>query len=32
MTPAPLIETVGYLAALLTTCSFLPQAWLHYRG
>jgi len=24
-------EFVGYLAAILTTCSFLPQAWLTFR-
>jgi len=24
-------ELVGYLAAFLTTCSFLPQAWLTFR-
>jgi MtN3 and saliva related transmembrane protein len=24
-------ELVGYLAAALTTCSFLPQAWLTFR-
>lgn len=24
-------ELVGYLAATLTTCSFVPQAWLTFR-
>lgn len=24
-------EWVGYLAAVLTTCSFVPQAWLTFR-
>ena len=24
-------EIIGYLAALLTTCSFVPQAWLTFR-
>lgn len=24
-------ETIGYAAALLTTCSFVPQAWLTFR-
>lgn len=24
-------DLVGYLAAFLTTCSFLPQAWLTFR-
>jgi MtN3 and saliva related transmembrane protein len=27
--PAP--EWFGYLAAILTTCSFVPQAWLTFR-
>jgi MtN3 and saliva related transmembrane protein len=27
--PSP--EFVGYLAAILTTCSFVPQAWLTFR-
>ena len=27
--PAP--EMIGYLAAFLTTCSFVPQAWLTFR-
>jgi MtN3 and saliva related transmembrane protein len=26
-----LYEPLGYLAALLTTCSFVPQAWLTLR-
>ena len=25
-------EGVGYLAAFLTTCSFVPQAWLTFRS
>jgi MtN3 and saliva related transmembrane protein len=25
-------DWVGYLAALLTTCSFVPQAWLTFRS
>ena len=25
------VEWVGYLAAALTTCSFVPQAWLTFR-
>jgi MtN3 and saliva related transmembrane protein len=24
-------ELIGYLAAALTTCSFIPQAWLTFR-
>lgn len=24
-------ELIGYLAACLTTCSFVPQAWLTFR-
>ena len=24
-------ELVGYVAAVLTTCSFVPQAWLTFR-
>lgn len=24
-------ELIGYLAAFLTTCSFVPQAWLTFR-
>lgn len=24
-------ELIGYAAALLTTCSFVPQAWLTFR-
>ena len=27
----PLADTIGYLAAFLTTCSFVPQAWLTLR-
>ena len=27
----PPSELVGYLAAALTTCSFIPQAWLTFR-
>lgn len=27
----PLADTIGYLAAVLTTCSFVPQAWLTLR-
>lgn len=27
--PSP--EFIGYLAAVLTTCSFVPQAWLTFR-
>jgi len=27
----PTPEVIGYLAALLTTCSFVPQAWLTFR-
>ena len=26
-----LIDTLGYLAGVLTTASFLPQAWLTFR-
>jgi MtN3 and saliva related transmembrane protein len=29
MTPST--ELVGYCAAFLTTCSFIPQAWLTFR-
>jgi MtN3 and saliva related transmembrane protein len=29
--PLPSPETVGYLAAAFTTCSFIPQAWLTFR-
>ena len=25
------IEWIGYTAAVLTTCSFVPQAWLTFR-
>ena len=31
MTDMPLHETIGYLAAFLTTCSFVPQAWHTFR-
>lgn len=27
----PALEFIGYLAAALTTCSFVPQAWLTFR-
>lgn len=27
-----LIDTLGYLAATLTTAAFLPQAWLTFRS
>jgi MtN3 and saliva related transmembrane protein len=27
--PSP--ESIGYLAAILTTCSFVPQAWHTFR-
>ena len=27
----PLHELIGYLAAFLTTCSFVPQAWHTFR-
>jgi len=27
----PLTELIGYLAAFLTTLSFVPQAWLTFR-
>ena len=27
----PLADAIGYVAAFLTTCSFLPQAWLTLR-
>lgn len=26
-----LTDLIGYLAAFLTTCSFVPQAWLTFR-
>ena len=29
--PIPLSELIGYLAATLTTCSFVPQAWHTFR-
>lgn len=25
-------DLIGYLAAVLTTCSFVPQAWLTFRS
>jgi MtN3 and saliva related transmembrane protein len=25
------LDVIGYLAAILTTCSFVPQAWLTFR-
>ena len=28
----PLIDTLGYAAACLTTASFVPQAWLTFRS
>ena len=27
----PLSDLIGYVAATLTTCSFVPQAWLTFR-
>ncbi len=27
----PLADAIGYVAAFLTTCSFVPQAWLTLR-
>ena len=27
----PLTDAIGYVAAFLTTCSFVPQAWLTLR-
>ena len=27
----PSSDFIGYLAAILTTCSFVPQAWLTFR-
>ena len=27
----PAFDLIGYVAATLTTCSFLPQAWLTFR-
>jgi len=27
----PMPEFIGYLAAILTTCSFVPQAWHTFR-
>lgn len=29
--PTSTSELVGYCAAVLTTCAFLPQAWLTFR-
>lgn len=29
---APWTDWVGYAAAFLTTCSFVPQAWLTFRS
>jgi MtN3 and saliva related transmembrane protein len=29
--PIAMIESIGYLAAVLTTLSFAPQAWLTFR-
>ena len=31
MDPASLIDWLGFAAASLTTCSFVPQAWLTFR-
>ncbi|MEP6790078.1 MAG: SemiSWEET transporter [Ramlibacter sp.] len=31
MSNLTLHEIIGYLAAILTTCSFVPQAWLTFR-
>jgi len=31
MTPMTAAELIGYLAAVLTTASFVPQAWLTLR-
>jgi MtN3 and saliva related transmembrane protein len=31
MSPFLTIDSIGYLAALLTTCSFVPQAWHTFR-
>ena len=31
MTLMPTSDLIGYLAAILTTCSFVPQAWLTFR-
>jgi len=27
-----LTDTIGYMGAALTTCSFVPQAWLTFRS
>jgi len=32
MNAAPWSDWVGYCAAALTTCSFVPQAWLTFRS
>jgi MtN3 and saliva related transmembrane protein len=32
MTALNLIDTLGFLAATLTTASFVPQAWLTFRS
>ena len=29
--PLSMTDLIGYLAACLTTCSFVPQAWLTFR-
>ena len=31
MTSAAIVELIGYAAAVLTTVSFAPQAWLTFR-
>jgi MtN3 and saliva related transmembrane protein len=31
MSPFLTIDSIGYLAALLTTCSFVPQVWHTFR-
>jgi MtN3 and saliva related transmembrane protein len=31
MSPFLTTDSIGYLAALLTTCSFVPQAWHTFR-
>jgi MtN3 and saliva related transmembrane protein len=31
MTPAAALDLIGYAAAVLTTVSFVPQAWLTWR-
>ena len=30
--PAQWADWIGYAAAVLTTCSFVPQAWLTFRS